>query len=146
MLPWWSPPPSSSDSVVVSVSVDDDSVDVVSESVVVASVDVESDSTASGPAPATTLDVTSPAANIITSTNVTRRSDDCAATRLFDLLPSPHPLLFAPPQAASPRRTRIFAAFDTKSTAAAVLTCPPEQLGVRCYNPAPADGESALFL
>ena len=29
---------------------------------------------------------------------------------------------------------------------AAVLTFPPEQPGVRCYNPPPADDESALFL
>jgi hypothetical protein len=65
-------------SVVVDVSVDVLSVVVVSldgvpgSDAVVVSVDVESERTASGPAPATTPAVTSPPANIVTSTNPTR--------------------------------------------------------------------------
>jgi hypothetical protein len=101
-----------SSAVVVSV---DDSVDVAVDSVV-ASVGVESDNTASGPAPATTPDVTSPAVNIAASTKTIRSR--CrpreAAVRPFI---SPYPLS-CPPQMRRPHAAvASFASTDSKSTA-----------------------------
>ena len=136
----------SSDVVSSSVVVDSlvDSVDVGVDSVVV-SVAVESESTASGPAPATTPDVKSPAVNIATSTNTTRsrcRLRESAVRRSFI---SPNPLVKrrrSGVPAPHSHRSRLL----TRSQRCAVLTSPPVGLGVRCYNLPPADGESALFL
>jgi large subunit ribosomal protein L13 len=64
---------------------------------------------------------------------------------VFDLPSSPHSP-FAPPQTASPRRNCIVCPRWNEVNGAAVLTCPPERLDLDCYNPRPADGESALFL
>jgi len=129
---------SGADSVVVS-----DSVDVVPGSVV-DSVDVGSESTASGPAPATTPAATSPAVNSVTSMNaIRRRCRPREAAAPPDVI-FPTPLCVAASGVPTPHS--LYRAALTRSQRLGVASSLPVRLGVRCYNPPPADGESALFL
>jgi hypothetical protein len=127
-------------SVVVLVSLD-----VVPGSVGVVSVAVESERTASGPAPATTPAATSPAVNIVTSTKPirTRCRPREAAFRLAPISRSPFGSRHRG-DAPTPHSHR--SAPLTRSQRGGVWTYLSDELGVRCYTPSPAGGESALFL
>ena len=88
-----------------------------------------------------------PAAKNVTRTNeISKHAVGDADAELLDLNPSPQTPWLLAAEAASPRRTTHLRRFRHEVNGARVLTYPPEGLGVRCYNPPPADGESALFL